>query len=144
MYLCIPVDETPKLEARLCLHFSAAAKFMVVDPDTESYEIFEHPDPEQKDSARLIRFFSLHKVTHVAVGGISLELLDDLQRAGIQVFSSAEDTAAGIVRAFNAGTVNPVNMNTVPCRRKEPGRGFAIPTCGGGFRRHGGNCSGGC
>ena len=142
MHLCIPVDDTPGLESRLSLHFGSAPKFMVVDPKTGTFEIFDNPDPDHRDSTRLLRFFSLHKVSHVAVGGISLEMLDDLQRAGISVFSSAEDTAEGILRDFNAGTVNPVNMGTVPCRRKEPGRGFAIPTCGGGFKRNGGNCCG--
>ena len=142
MYLCIPVDESPGLESRLSLHFGSAPKFMVVNPQTGAFEVFDHPDPEHRDPACLMRFFSLHKISHVAVGGISLDLLDDLQRAGISVFSSAEDTAEGILRAFIAGTVNPVNIETVPCRRRETGRGFSIPTCGGGFKRHGGNCSG--
>jgi predicted Fe-Mo cluster-binding NifX family protein len=144
MKLCIPIDENRGLSSDLCLHFSTAPKFLVIDIQTMSFEVLDNPDDARSAPDRLLRLLSEHDVKSAVVGGIGLTALDSLCDAGISVFSSAEDTVSKIVQAFKAGTTNPVTLGTA-CSKQSVGRGFSLPVCGQKMgRRHGGSCSGGC
>lgn len=144
MKLCIPIDENLGLSSDLCLHFSTAPKFLIVDIQTMSFEVLDNQDGGCRAAEHLPRLLSAHNVKSVVVGGISLTALDSLHDAGISVFSSTEDTVLKIVQAFNDGTINPVALKT-SCNRRSVGRNFSLPVCDRNMgRRHGGSCSGGC
>ncbi len=140
MNICIPIEENLGIKSRMCLHFSTAPKFILIDTDTLMFEVKDAPDRRS-----LKHFLTAHEVKSVVVGGIGLSSLDELHAADIAVYSSAEDTIEEIVHAFNTGTINPVTLGE-SCRRGGGiGRSFSVPSCGcGGPKRGGGDCSGEC
>lgn len=118
MNICIPIEEDKGLSSEICLHFGSAPKYMIVDTRTLTYRVVSNGEGDC--SAEQLAGDDIHSVV---VGGIGLRSLSEFREAGISVVSTREDQVREIVASFNAGEVNPVDLQHT-CRFQSAGRGF--------------------
>lgn len=131
MRICIPIEADKGAQSEVSLSFFAAPTLMIVDPRTNDMQVLDNGEVEPKSPAdELAALLKEQGVTRVVVGGIDLVSLHELQAVGIEVFSSSEDTVAGVVAAFDDGTLAPVELEG-RCANHGSGRGFNGFGCGG-------------
>ena len=124
MTICIPINEDKGLKSELCLHFTTAPNFMIIDPSTLQLNVIDNEGIGTAQPVdELVALLSEYAVSSAVVGGINPVVLRELQRVGISVFSSARDNVDDIVAAFTAGDVTPVTLDS-HCSNRHTGRGF--------------------
>lgn len=133
MNICIPIEEDLGLSSQISLHFSQAPKFIVVNTQTLSLEVFDRKIlAAETDAGHIIMITRSLDIERVVVGGIGLDALAELQDAGLEVFSSTKDTAREIIEECQQGALNPIVLGG-NCKGMGGGfgRGFNGGTCGG-------------
>lgn len=108
--ICIPVVDDRGLESRVSGHFGSAPGFLLVDPETGACRLLpNHNEHHAHGMCQPLAAIAGEPVDAIVVGGIGMGALMKLQAAGIAVFRATRPTAAEIVEAFKAGTLEPVD-----------------------------------
>jgi predicted Fe-Mo cluster-binding NifX family protein len=132
MNICIPIEEDEGLRSQMCLHFSAAPNYIIVNTDTLGYRIVPGDDASFEDGCPMSEL-TRERVDSVIVGGIGVRTLGELRAVGIDVVSTTEESVEDIVTSFCEGAATPVTLEHTCCF-KSRGRGFRGPGgCGGGL-----------
>lgn len=112
MRICIPVADDRGLESRVNPHFGSAPAYLIVDTGSKACQVLDNRHTQRDHGACApIGLLTRHGVEAVVVGGIGRGALGKLEAAGVEVLSTAASTAAEVVAAFAAGTLQRVSLD---------------------------------
>ena len=113
MNICIPVESDAGLESAVSAHFGSAPLFLIVDKDTESYQVIQNTNSTHAHGmCQPLAALAGQAVDSVVVGGIGVGALGRFRAANVQVYLSRFRTVRETVDAFRAGALQAVTPRT--------------------------------
>lgn len=110
MRLCIPTVDGTGLEARLSGHFGSAPFFTVIDSETGRTEVIGNAHASHEHGhCRPTESLQGRGVETVVCRGLGRRALAVLRGEGITVLVTEANTVAEAVRAFEVGTLVPLD-----------------------------------
>jgi len=119
------------LEARLDPRFGRCSYFLIVDPDTMEFEVFDNASAALGSSAgvQAAQFVASKGAGAVITGHCGPKAMDVLSAGGIQVFAGQDGILRDIVSAYKNGEMTPTTAATTGVHsgmggRRGSGRGM--------------------
>jgi len=119
------------LEARLDPRFGRCSYFLIVDPDTMEFEVFDNASAALGSGAgvQAAQFVASKGAGAVITGHCGPKAMDVLSAGGIQVFAGQEGILRDIVSAYKNGEMTPTTAATTGVHsgmggRRGSGRGM--------------------
>jgi predicted Fe-Mo cluster-binding NifX family protein len=104
MKVVFPTEEMDGLDSRVFEHFGSAAGFVVVDTDSNAFELRANPDREHTHGrCQPLKALGGDPVDAVVVGGIGGGALRKLQLGGIKVYRAVEGTVRDNLELVRVG-----------------------------------------
>ena len=112
MHLCIPVTEDHGLQSTVNGHFGSAPCFILIDLDDLSFKTIPNKNLNHTHGhCQPLLSFEGELIDAIAVGGIGMGAMTQIQNAGIQVFISREKTVADTIAAFREHRLIPATID---------------------------------
>jgi predicted Fe-Mo cluster-binding NifX family protein len=106
MKVCFPVETLQGLESRVYEHFGSAPGFVIVDTDVNTIEEIKNGDLHHAHGmCQPLKALGGRRIDAIAVGGIGMGALMNLQAQGIRVFRVTLDTVGQNMQCFMKETL---------------------------------------
>jgi len=115
------------LEARLDPRFGRCSYFLIVDPDTMEFEVFDNDSAALGSGAgvQAAQFVASKGAGAVITGHCGPKAMDVLSASGVKVFAGQDGSAGEVVRAYQNGELTPTTTATTGVHGGMGGRGGA-------------------
>ena len=115
------------LEARLDPRFGRCSYFLIVDPATMDFEVFDNASAALGSGAgvQAAQFVASKGAGAVITGHCGPKAMDVLLAGGIQVFAGQDGIAIELVKAYQNGELTPTTTATTGVHGGMGGRGGA-------------------
>lgn len=104
-----------RLESDIDPRFGRCKYFLVVDTDTEEFEVFSNESAEVMGGAgiKAARFVADLNVKAILTGNIGPNAFDTLNAAGIEILTGIEGTVNGAIEDYKEGKLKSAQASTV-------------------------------
>lgn len=107
MKVAFPTNNENGLESEVYNHFGSAHSFVIVDTDTQEYEIQENSDRDHLHGhCQPLKALGDIKIDAIVVGGIGKGALNKLISSGVKTFRAVEGTVQANIDLFNGGKLS--------------------------------------
>jgi predicted Fe-Mo cluster-binding NifX family protein len=113
------------MEARLDPRFGRCSYFLIVDPDTMEFEVFDNANAALGSGAgvQAAQFVASKGAAAVITGHCGPKAMDVLSAGGIQVFAGQDGSVKDVVKAYQNGELTPTTTATTGVHGGMGGRG---------------------
>jgi len=110
MTICIPVTADQALDSPVCPHFGSAPAFLFVDVESGTCRAIDNGNPHHNHGlCTPLQTLGRERFDALVVGGIGRGALGKLDAAGIRVYRAEQATAGDVLKAFQTGTLTPMD-----------------------------------
>lgn len=113
------------LHARLDPRFGRCSYFLIIDPDTMEFEVFDNAYAALGSGAGIqaAQFVASKGAGAVITGHCGPKAMEVLSAGGIQVFAGQDGSVNDVVRAYKNGELTPTTVATTDMHAGMGGRG---------------------
>jgi len=107
--VCIPIVKDHGLDSRISPHFSAAPRFLVVDPQSRSFRVLSNDRAGQRGGGReVVSALLAEHIDALVVGGIGAGAVGHLARAGVRLYGASSRSVTEVLEELRRGTLPPL------------------------------------
>jgi len=119
MRICIPTETKDGMSAKVFGHFGSAPFFTIYDTDKKSVEIIANANEHHAHGmCQPMSALNGKAVNAVVTGGAGARAVQKLSDGGIKVFRAIPGTVADIIRQFEQGGMEELNVHNA-CTQHE-------------------------
>jgi predicted Fe-Mo cluster-binding NifX family protein len=108
--ICIPTENGSGIEARLCDHFGSAPYFIIVEPETGSYEVVSNNNEHHAHGQCMpMQQLSGLDLDSVVCRGMGRNALARFASGGITVFTTRSQTVSEVIEEARNGLLQPLD-----------------------------------
>jgi predicted Fe-Mo cluster-binding NifX family protein len=112
MKICIPVETSEGIEAKVNAHFGSAPYFLIYDTEEKTFDIIKNTDSRHiHGMCHPLKTLNNKEIGAVVYGGMGARAVQKLGEGGIKAYRAKAGTVEEIIKKYRENTLEEITID---------------------------------